>query len=147
MGALKEYDPKLVNITWDGIDLNKGIAAGTFITITRTSRAFSLNVGADGGGTRVRNNDKSAVITLTVRMGSETNALLSDKIKDEELPNPTSHVAALTIKDTLGNTLHQTPQAFLDGFPDDEMADDESTRDWVFLCLEMNMDPRGSNEA
>ena len=66
-GSLKTYDPKTVMIAWDGIDLNKGIASGTFITIARNERAFSLNVGGDGGGTRVRNPDPPAATSRSTR--------------------------------------------------------------------------------
>ena len=147
MGALKEYDPKQVTITWDGIDLNKGIIAGTFITVARNTRTFSINVGADGGGTRIRSNDRSAVITLSLRKGSETNGLLSDRLRNEELPNPVGTVKALTIKDLTGNTLHSTPQAFLDGPPDDAFGNEEETVEWTFLCLELDVNVRGSKEA
>ncbi len=147
MGALKEYDPKQVNITWDGIDLNKGIIAGTFITIARNTRTFSVNVGADGGGTRIRSNDKSAVITLSLRKGSETNSLLTDRLLDEELPNPVGHVAPMMIKDNTGNTLHEGAQTFLDGPPDDAFGNEEETVEWTFLCLDLSLKVRGSKEA
>ena len=147
MGALKEYDPKQVVATWDGIDLNKGIVEGTFITIARTTRTFTINVGGDGGGTRVKSNDRSVTITLTLRAGSETNGQLSDRVADEELPNPVTHVAPLMIKDLSGNTLHKAPQAFPDGPPDDEFATEEGEIEWTFLALEGSMARRGANEA
>ncbi len=147
MGALKDYNPKEVNITWDGIDLNKGIIVGTFITVARNTRTFTLNVGADGGGTRIRSNDKSAVITLSQRKGSETNSLLTDRLIDEELPNPITHVAPMTIKDNSGNTLHESPQVWLDGPPDDAFGTDEETVEWTFLCLDLSVKVRGSKEA
>ena len=145
MGLLKEYDPKDVVITWDGVLLNEGIADGTFITVTRNERTFALSVGGDGGSTRVRNNNRSGLVTVTLRMGSETNAQLSDKVKDEESGTP--HVAPLLVQDFSGNTLHSSEQAFLDGFPDDSMGTEEGTREWTLLCPILSMDPRGSLEA
>lgn len=144
-GTLKEYDPREVIITWDGVNLNRGIAEGTFITIARTKRTFSLNVGGDGGGTRTRDNDRSGVVEVTIRMGSVTNGELSDKVKDEEMG--TSHVGELMIKDFSGETLHTSPQAFLDGFPDDAFATEEGDRVWRLLCLDLNMDPRENKDA
>ncbi len=147
MGLLKNYDPKQVIVTWKGEQLNNGIADGTFVAMARTNRSFSLNVGGDGGGTRVRSNNRSGTVTLTLRMGSETNAFLSDKLRDEEADPPIPQVGPLEVKDFSGNTLHESPQAFLEGFPDDALATEEGNREWVFLCLELNMDPRGSLEA
>ena len=147
MGALKQYDPKEVTITWDGVFLNEGIASGTFITIARNVRQFTLNVGGDGGGTRVRNPDRSATVTVTMRMGSQTNALLSDRILDEEADPPIPHITTLTIKDNSGNTLVEAPEAFLDGPPDTTFGTEEGTLEWTFLCLEMTVDVRGNLEA
>ena len=147
MGLLKEYDPKQVIITWDGINLNEGIAEGTFITVARTERTFSLNVGGDGGVTRVRNNNKSGQVTCTLRMGSLTNDALKDRVKDEEDDSATTHVAALKIEDFSGRTLHSSEQAFLDGFPDDEFATEEGNRDWTLLCPVLRMGPAGNKDA
>lgn len=147
MGLLKEYDPKQVIITWDGINLNDGIAEGTFVTISRTERTFNLNVGGDGGSTRVKNNNKSGQVVCTIRKGSVTNGLLSDRVIDEEKDDPVTHVAPLTIKDFSGNTLHSAEQAFLDGPADDEFGTDEGNLDWTLVCPVLRMDPRGNKDA
>ena len=147
MGLLKEYDPKQVIITWDGVPINEGIAEGTFITIARNTRTWALNVGGDGGATRVHSNDRSVVVTVSLRMGSGTNDLLSSRVADEELDPPVSHVGALTIMDNTGNTLHFAEQAFLDGPPDDEFATEEGNRDWVLLAPVMSMGVGGNKDA
>ena len=145
MGALKEYDPKQVVVSWDGVTLNEGIADGTFVSVTRTERVFALSVGGDGGTTRVRQNNQSGTVTVTLRAGSATNELLSVKVQDEE--TGTSHVGPLLVKDFSGNTLHESEQAFLEGFPDDAMATEEGTREWVLLCPVLRMFPAGNKDA
>lgn len=145
MGLLKDYNPKEVIITWDGILLNEGIAEGTFVTAGRTERVFSMNVGGDGGVTRVRNNNKSGTVGVTTRMGSRTVELLATRIKDEESGVP--HVGALLIQDFSGNTLHSAEQAFTEGWPDDEFATTEGNRELVFLCPVLNMNPGGNKDA
>jgi hypothetical protein len=147
MGLLKEYDPKQVIITWDGINLNEGIAEGTFIVVARTEKTFSLNVGGDGGVTRVKNNNKSGQAAVTIRMGSATNDKLNDRATDEEKDDPVTHVAPLLIQDFSGRTLHSSEQAFLEGFADDEFATDEGNREWVLLCPVLRPGVRGNKDA
>lgn len=146
-GLLKEYDPKEVIATWDGVVLNDGIATGTFITVARTTRTFSQSTGGDGGATRVRSNDRSATVTITLRMGSETNDALASRATDEELDPPVPHVAALLIQDFSGNTLHSSAQAYLDGPANDEFATEEGNRDWVLLAHDLSMNSGGNKVA
>lgn len=147
MGLLKEYNPKEVIISWDGVNMNEGIASGTFVTLARTTRTFSQNTGGDGGTTRVRSNDQSASVTVTLRAGSETNEKLSNRATDEELDPPTPHVAALLVQDFSGNTLHSAPQAYLDGPANDEFATEEGNREWVLLTPQLLMGHGGNKDA
>lgn len=147
MGALKEYDPKQVVISWDGVDVSEGIAEGTFITIASVTRDFTLNVGGDGGGTRVRNNDNSATIEVTLRRGSITNDLLSSRIQDERKDPPVKHVGQMTITDFSGNTMHTFDGCFLDGPADDEYGTEESTVTWTFMALKWTPDHKGNKDA
>ncbi len=146
MSALKRYDPKQVICEWDGITLNEGIAEGTFIVVSRQVPRNALNVGADGNGTKVVNNNRSATITVTVRKGSAVNSLLTDRLRDEEKENPIDHTSAASVKDFSGNSQFQSPKAFLVGFPDSDFASDETNREWILMCLECDMEPRGSLE-
>lgn len=139
MGALKTYNPKEVDVLWDGIDMTDGIIEGTFVTIVRNERSFELNVGGDGGGTKIENNNDSVVVAVTLRKGSSTNTLLSNRAK--------GLVAPIMVKDNNGDTLHQGPQAFLDGQPDDEFETGESEITWTLIVHAMDMNVGGSSEA
>lgn len=139
MADLKKYNPKEVDFIFDGINLSAGIIDGTFITVARNVRQFSLNVGGDGGGTRVESNNLSGVVAITVRKGSPTNALLTGRI---------GIVKPLMVKDnSSAGTLHKSPEAFLDGPPDDEFSTEESDVVWTFLCLVLGEDIRGGLAA
>ena len=146
MAILTNYDPKQVTLSWNDININEGIAAGTFISVARTGARNSLNVGPDGNGSNVVNNDRSGVVTVTLRMGSAVNKLLTAKAKEQELENGSPSVGSLKLTDFSGETTHASPKGVLAGFPDDAFADTEGTRDWAFNCLELNMNPSGSLE-
>lgn len=146
MATLTKYDPKQVVFTWDGITISTDIAAGTFITVTRNGDRNSLNVGADGNGTKVVNNDRSTVVAVTVRKSGTVNALLADRLNDEERDPPIDHTGPGSIKDFSGADKFTAAKMFLVNFPDSDYADDETNREWRFMALEMTMDPRGSLE-
>ena len=63
--ALKTYDPKQISVIVGGAIIS-GFADGEFVTTERNEDAFTLNVGADGEGGRVKSNNKSGRITLTL---------------------------------------------------------------------------------
>lgn len=147
MGALKVYNPKEVVFIFDGIPLESGIIDGSFITLSRVSRNASINVGADGGGTLVRINDKSTTVTLSLRKGSVTNDKLMDIIAAEEAIDGQKRVGPVTIEDFSGNSLSFGQEGFLDGPPDDEFSTDEGEVTWTWMVLEMEVDVRGSSDA
>ena len=65
MAILKQYDPKKVKLSFGDDDVSEGIAPGTFITVERNVPRNALNVGPDGNGTNVTNNDRSGVVVVT----------------------------------------------------------------------------------
>lgn len=146
MSILKQYDPKKVKLSFDSEDVTEGIAPGTFIVVERTNPRNSLNVGPDGNGTNVTNNDRSGTVTVTLRMGSAINTLLTNKMIAQENANGVPSVGALQLTDFSGSSEADCPKAVLGGFPTDAYADTEGTREWIFLCLELNMKPKGSLE-
>ena len=143
--GMKQYDPKSVTIAWNGVTLNEGIAAGTFILATRTSRDWTMSVGSDGEATRVRSNDETGTITVTLRSGSSTNALLTAILEGDKLSG--TALAGLTIKDTQGNSVLIGVNAFIEGVPDFERGDAESNVEWTFLCERLNISHLGNADA
>lgn len=146
MGALKQYNPKEVIATWDGVDLASGAVSGTFITVVPNARDIVMNVSpVDGGGTIVTSEDRSAVVEITVRSGSKTNDALSKRVNDARGGN--RPVKPLSITDFSGTSLHSCAQAVLDGPPEDAFASDEGTRVWRFLCHKMDSFAGGNQDA
>ena len=147
MAALKKYDPKEVIFTWRGITLNEGIVDGTFITANRNERNASMSTGADGRSTMVINNNRSGTITLVLRAGSNTNDTLANIVGLDESSLGQKSVGAIEVRDFSGNTLVFDEEAFLDGPPDVEFANEEGENTWTFICPDVNIGARGSNFA
>ena len=147
MAALKKYDPKEVIFTWRGIALNDGIVDGTFIIAARTSRNASMNVGSDGKATMVINNDRTGTVTLVLRAGSNTNNTLSDINGIDESGLGQKSVGMLQVQDFSGNTLMTDEEAFIDGPPDVEFANEEGENTWTFMCPDLTIFAGSSNLA
>lgn len=83
--ATVSYRPTDVNILFGALPIHHGIADGTFITARRNKPTWRGIKGCDGEGARIRTNDFSATITLTLRQGSPVNDFLSAHILADEI--------------------------------------------------------------
>ena len=147
MGTLKKYDPKQVLMTWDGLDLNVGIAPDTFVTLARTERNALLNTGADGRSTMVIVNNRTGTVQITYRQGSTTNSTLSSKNLQDESELGIKNIGMLQVKNFNGDAIFNDPEAFLDGPPDIEYGVGEANITWTWLCPNLKMDPLGASGA
>lgn len=139
------YDPKKVVAIFGNQVLNNGITEGTFLTVARTTQTRSYRVGADGTGTIVVSNDKSATLTLTLRAGSATNDVLRDMQQLEDGDNPIYQVGTLTVQDFSGRSLISEENAFITGPPASvEYSDTEPSRVWTIMLPHPTIEVRGS---
>lgn len=134
--ALKTYDPKKVVCIVGGAIIT-GYADGTFINCERNVDTFSRAVGADGETTRIRSNDKSGKITITLQAASDSNAIMSGFALADELSN--RGVVPVLIQDTLGTTLVTATRAWVTKVANIEQAKEMSTRAWVMETDEIVM--------
>ncbi len=141
---MKQYDPKQVTVEWNNLSLSEGIAAGTFILATRTSRDWTMEVGSDGEVTRVAANDNTGSITLTLKQGSAQNAALTAILAGDRFLG--TALGTMTIKDSRGISQCIAINAFIEGPPDFERSDTESTNDWVFLCERLEIVHAGNEQ-
>lgn len=138
---MKQYDPKKIVITFGGI-LIQGYADGTFVNAERSEDAFETSVGAGGDVTRVRNNNRTGTVTLTLQSESLTNDLLSAKAAVDEASG--RGVGSLFIKDLNGTTLVRAESAWIKKMPGTEYADSGGNREWVIDCAELEIHAGGS---
>lgn len=140
--ATKTYSPKRVELIINGVPM-KGFADGTFISVERSSDAFSTNVGADGEVSRTHSSDKTGKVTLTLQQTSESNDFLSALvILDEET---LLGQFALLLKDTNGTTICESPSAWIDKVANTEFGAEISDREWIISCSELVSFVGGNN--
>ena len=83
--AKVDYRPTDVNILFGTLPLHHGISEGTFVTARRNKPTWRGLKGCDGEGCRIRTNDFSASITVSIRQGSPVNDFLSSHILADEI--------------------------------------------------------------
>jgi hypothetical protein len=125
MSNLGTFDFRKVSIIF-GIAKLTGFAEEA-ITIKEKNPAFNSDGGADGHVDRVKNNNNSLIINLSLRATSPTNDILSaihaaDRIGNVPLP--------MLIKDRSGNTMFAAKQAWIVNFAEVKMGNNVVSKDW-----------------
>lgn len=140
--TVETYSPKRVEVIFGGVPM-RGFSDGTFVSVERTSEAFTTNVGADGEVSRTHSADKTGKITITLQQTSDSNDYLSALVIGDEV----SLLGQLPIlvKDTNGRTIVESPCAWIDKVANSEFGNELSDREWVISCSELIAFVGGNN--
>lgn len=141
MAILKTYSPKEVVISWNGVNINSGIAPDTFITVSRDEDAFNKVVGADGTVARTRNSNRSGTIEISLMQNSDVNkALMAQALLDEaEGGEIISTLSIADPSDPTGVFLTTALDCWIKKIPDMEYSGDYGTRTWAFDCADLSI--------
>lgn len=142
--ALSTFDPASVIITVGGVPIS-GYADGTFALLTRSVDAWSMVTGADGLTTRVKSNNRSGTLTLTLTQTSPSNDVLSGFAVADELSN--SGVVPILIKDLSGTTVLFSATGWVQKFPDVEYSNILTNREWILGLADIDVFVGGNAAA
>jgi hypothetical protein len=134
--ALKSYDPKQVAVII-GTRPISGFADGEFVSVERNNDAWTYTTGADGEGTRVKSNDRSGRVTLTLAQTAVDNAYISELAIADELAG--GGTIPVTIRDKSGNDIHATETAWVVKMPVANYDKATTNREWIFETNDLNM--------
>ena len=137
----KQWDPGLVAMTFAGIIIF-GYAEGTMLEVERNTDTFSLKMGAQGDGTRVRSRDRSGRVTFNIQGASGCNDLLSAQVRLDELTGLGR--GPLLIKYVEGTDLVTAANAWLVRPSNLEYSDAPSPREWMIEAHELKMNIGGT---
>ncbi len=132
--AITTYDPKKVVVSFLG-NLLTGFTSGSFVTVARAVDGFTLKVGADGKGTRVRSSNRSGTITINLDQTSPSNDVLSAAAAADELGGV--GVGPFFLKDSGGRTLAVAQSAWVKKMPSVDFSDAAGSRAWVLETDEL----------
>jgi hypothetical protein len=139
--ALYSFDPKELSVIV-GPYIIRGFSDSQ-VTLARTNPAWELVVGADGEATRVKSNDRSGTVTISLQQSSPSNDELTTLALADELSN--TGLFPLFVKDNLGTTLCSAETAYIEKFPDAAFAKTAQTREWVIRADDLHMFIGGNN--
>lgn len=125
---MRTYNPADVVISIGGVPMS-GFADGTFLLIDRDENAFTKVTGADGTTTRVKSNNRSGTMTLTLKQSSPSNDVLSGFAALDELTS--SGVVPVLIKDLSGNSIFFSATGWVQKYASSEFGKEISNREWV----------------
>lgn len=129
MSEVKTFDPKKVIVTFSGIPLS-GFADGSFVEVSAASDRYTKKIGADGEVARVRGNDDTSEVTITLLSTSKSNTVMTSYLNADRLTN--KGIGPLSISDIDGGTLFFWPQAWVKKTPDLTRSKDVEDVAWVF---------------
>lgn len=142
--AVTTYDSSQVSIILAGLPLT-GLAPDTFISVEQDEDSFTLQIGADGEGSRSKSNNRSATIAATLLQGSAANDLLS-ALHNLDINSPSGDsIGPFLLKDNSGRTLISAAKAWIQKPPAVEFAREGGTREWTFRTERIEWGNIGGN--
>ena len=147
MTTLATYSPEDVTILVAGIVPITGLAAGSFLTISKNMQPFTTQRTSDGQVARLYNNDQTYTISITLHSAAESNDVLTKiSLLDQTL---LKGKFPLFIKDTKGTSFFFSTTTWIEAEPDQEFSDEITTRTWILRSSQAvtnigsNVEPSG----
>lgn len=148
----KIYSSKQIFITltpkgWDGPTLllnDAALTTGTFCEVAMAADETTVTAVMEGGGVLNLMPGTNGTIAVTISSAGVQNNVLSDARRHQKRTGEPRAWSVL-IKDGQGSTKHSCPFAVIQGAPTDTFAETAPARTWVFVCPELDMDHRESN--
>lgn len=128
------YDLRKVQCIF-GPDIISGYAEGDGIEIEYDEESWTYTPSADGGGTRSKTNQLSAVITIHLMQTSPANQLLQNAWNADNVGN--AGLRPLLIKDGSGNSLHASESCWVEKLPGSPYNRAAGPRDWTLRTQEL----------
>jgi hypothetical protein len=145
--ALHTYDPKAISMIVGVFPIDSGLAPDTFVSIEMNEDLFTLQVGADGEGTRSKSNNLSATITFTLQQTSNANDIMSGFHQADILSKTGGGVVPVMIKDILTpTTIFAAKTAWIVRFPTADFGNESGTREWQMMTDFVNQFQGGIQE-
>jgi len=133
---MQTWDPTQFTIVV-GANVITGFAAGTFIKASFNEDAYSLEVGADGGGCRIRNANESGRFEITLLKSSPSNALLSAQaILDRQTGQG---VVPTQVKDGSGTAVASGENVWITKMADMERGKELGDVTWILETIKLEM--------
>lgn len=133
--AVRTYDPNSVALSFFGYEIT-GFMEGTFISVERSSETYARVTGV-GDVSRTRSHDKGGRITFTLMQTAPVNDWLAAILEADELNNDV--VGPAIVRDTSGNSVYVSGDAWIATQPTAEFSTDQTGREYIIECADLTM--------
>ena len=130
----KNYNPALIAasiVAPSGVHVISGWGP-TVMTVARRNPSTVMDSGADAEVVATVQNDKTGLITFTLQASAESNAVLSEVARLQEIG--TLGPVAISIKDLKLRDLWITPDAMIETWPGPTRDKNLPTNVWGWVC-------------
>lgn len=139
---VKTYNPADVQVNIGGRIIT-GYEAGTFIQLERSVNNYDWSIGPDGvDGIRTKRNDRSALLTVTLRQSSVGNLVLANLANRDEVS--ADGVVPVQITELKTNTRFVTAKGWIEKPPGVGYADNPQPRAWQIRLSEVPFELAGN---
>lgn len=126
---VRTYAPQEVILTFGGY----AVEGWDSISVTRSTKEFSVVKGIRSKNTRIRNLNSHATISLQCPQTSQVNQILTHVLSVDEVTG--NGKLEINLVDGSGNEVFTSSEAFIAGSADRSYGGDESERTWTIECL------------
>lgn len=126
--SLRTFDPKEVSIIFGPLII-RGFAE-EMITVARDNPAWEMVIGADGEATRVKSNDRSGSITVSLQQSSPSNDDLSALALVDEVSS--TGLVPFLMKDNFGTSIYTAATCYIEQIPEAAYGKTANDRVWIF---------------
>lgn len=129
MPVTTDIDPAKIIVNCGGANIN-GYADGTFISFEMAEDAYTTVTGADGHVTRVKTNNNTGTLTLTLLQSSPSNIILQG-LYDLDRSTPVGAPFPIIIKNLLNVELITSSAAWIQKLPTISYSKEVTNREWM----------------
>lgn len=128
----KVYNSDEVSVVFGSVSMSeKGL--DEFCTVEQLEKDYTTTEGVGGDVVFNRTNSKLCRVTVRLLQTSRVNKLLSE-IRAADLASGNGVFEALTVRDRLGNDLHTSSEAKIEGPPSSSYSKEAGELEWSFLA-------------
>lgn len=125
-------------VTFAGIPI-VGFALSSFFKVTFDNDLVTFSPGADGKGTYVMNNQRSAKVEFMLRRNAPANIALGAKLTALLGKSYAAAGGPFFARNTRTKTIYSCPLAYIVKAPDYEQTNDAGNTSWMITCGEMSV--------
>lgn len=141
--SLQTYDPSEVSVFIALLYETTGFAPNSLVQISKDTSSYQTLKGGAGGVERVKNEDETYTMTLSLSQTSPTNSILNALAVLDNVSG--RGIFPIFVKDSSGQSLFLAGSCWIESPATASYTGSIETREWTIKCSEMNFSLAGND--